>query len=315
MEVFNGIESLPTFNKPVITTGTFDGIHIGHRKILNRVIERAKAIDGESVLVTFHPHPRLVLHPEDNDLKLLNTLQEKQDLLHEMGLDCMLIIPFDGAFSRMKAQDYVKSFLKESLNVHTLIVGYDHHFGRNREGNFALLEPLASELEFHLEEIPAQDIDQIKVSSTKIRQALLAGDVKTAREFLTYPYTIQGQVEHGEGRGKGLGFPTANLNLGNERKLIPANGVYAAFVDFDNNQFEAMVNIGVRPTFEENQDRRVEVHLFDLQAHLYGQTLKVRFIDRLREELPFSGPEALSLQLKHDAIHAKSILRAHAYHF
>jgi len=312
MEVINGIESLPKFNKPVITTGTFDGIHIGHQKILNRTIERAKAIHGESVLVTFHPHPRLVLFPEDNDLRLLNTLEEKKGLLSELGLDFMLIIPFDGAFSRMKARDYVEVFLKKSLNAHTLIVGYDHHFGRNREGDFGLLESLSTELSFDLEEIPAQDIDQIKVSSTKIRQALLQGDVKTAAEFLTYPYSIHGKVEYGDGRGSGMGFPTANINLSDERKLIPANGVYAAMVNASRGQFKAMVNIGIRPTFEHNLERKVEVHLFDFKANLYGENLTVRFIEKMRDEMPFSGPEALKQQLRKDSDEAKTILKSYA---
>jgi riboflavin kinase/FMN adenylyltransferase len=311
MEVIIGIESLPTFKKPVITTGTFDGIHIGHRKILNRVIERAKTIGGESVLVTFHPHPRLVLFPEDNDLKLLNTLKEKQELLEKLGLDKLLIIPFDGAFSRMKAKEYVEVFLKNTLHVHTLIVGYDHHFGRHREGNYALLKPLSTQLNFELEEIPAQDIDHVKVSSTKIRQALSAGDVKTASEFLTYPYSISGKVEHGEGRGKDLGFPTANIGLTDGPKLIPANGVYAAFVEMGSKLFNAMVNIGHRPTFESNQERRIEVHLFDFEGDLYGQTIGVQFIDRLREEIPFPGAHELQVQLKQDAIKAKNILFAH----
>ena len=312
MEVINGIESLPKFRKPVITTGTFDGIHIGHRKILNSVIQRAKSIGGESVLVTFHPHPRLVLFPDDNDLKLLNTLEEKKELLDELGLDCMLIIPFDGAFSRMKARDYVGSFLKNTLNVHTLIVGYDHHFGRNREGDYSLLKPLSAELEFELEEIPAQDIDQVKVSSTKIRQSLMLGDVKTAAEFLTYPYSIRGQVEHGEGRGKGMGYPTANLSLLEDRKLIPANGVYAAMAETGTGKFKAMVNIGIRPTFHQNQERHIEVHLFDFDSNLYGKALSIQFMDRMRDEMQFDSSEALGNQLKKDAVEAKTILQRHA---
>jgi len=232
--------------------------------------------------------------------------------LSELGLDFLLIIPFDGAFSRMKARDYVEVFLKKSLNAHTLIVGYDHHFGRNREGDFGLLESLSTELSFDLEEIPAQDIDQIKVSSTKIRQALLQGDVKTAAEFLTYPYSIHGKVEYGDGRGSGMGFPTANINLSDERKLIPANGVYAAMVNASRGQFKAMVNIGIRPTFEYNPERKVEVHLFDFKANLYGENLTVRFIEKMRDEMPFSGPEALKQQLRKDSDEAKTILKSYA---
>jgi len=312
MEVINGIEFLPKFKKPVITTGTFDGIHIGHQKILKRTIERAKAIQGESVLVTFHPHPRLVLFPEDNDLKLLNTLAEKKERLSDLGLDYMLIIPFDGAFSRMKGKDYVEVFLKGTLNAHTLIVGYDHHFGRNREGDFALLERLSTELQFELEEIPAQDIDQLKVSSTKIRAALLKGDVKTAAEFLAYRYSIQGRVEHGEGRGAGMGFPTANICLSEERKLIPANGVYAALADTDFGRHQAMVNIGIRPTFQKNLERKIEVHLFDFNSNLYGKNLTLHFVQRMRDEMAFNGPEVLSEQLNKDALEAKIILQSHA---
>jgi len=307
MQVIYGIQEWPKFKKPVLTTGTFDGIHIGHRKILNRVIERAAAIQGESVLVTFHPHPRLVLFPDDNDLKLLNTLEEKQQLLSEMGLDYMLIIPFDGAFSRMKAEDYVSEFLKGSLNVHTLVVGYDHHFGRNRTGNYSLLLPLSSQLSFELEEIPAQDIDQVKVSSTKIRQALEAGDVKTAAEFLTYPYALQGSVQHGQGLGKKLGFPTANLTVNDPNKLIPANGVYAATAKTQFGSFNAMVNIGIRPTVSQNETRHIEAHLFNFDQDLYGQNINLIFKDRMREEKAFSGQSELIHQLQLDAKHAHSI--------
>lgn len=307
MQVIQGIQELPKFRRPVVTTGTFDGIHVGHRKILNRIIERAAAIQGESVLVTFHPHPRLVLFPDDNDLKLLNTLEEKKQLLSEMGLDYMLIIPFDGAFSRMKAEDYVSEFLKGSLNVHTLVVGYDHHFGRNRTGNYSLLLPLSSSLSFDLEEIPAQDIDQIKVSSTKIRQALDAGDVKTAAEFLTYKYAIQGSVEHGQNLGKTLGFPTANLTPTDPNKLIPANGVYAAYAQTQFGNFNAMVNIGVRPTVSQNGTRHIEAHLFDFNQDLYGQKINLVFLDRMREEKLFSSQTELIRQLQLDSKQAQEI--------
>ena len=307
MKVIHGIQELPKFKRPVLTTGTFDGIHIGHRKILSRVIERAAAIQGESVLVTFHPHPRLVLFPDDNDLKLLNTLEEKQQLLSEMGLDYMLIIPFDGAFSRMKAEEYVTEFLKGSLNVHTLVVGYDHHFGRNRSGNYSLLLPLSEQLSFELEEIPAQDIGQVKVSSTKIRQALEAGDVKTAAEFLTYPYAIQGTVEHGQRLGKKLGFPTANLAAIDTNKLIPANGVYAAYAQTQFGRFNAMVNIGVRPTVSQNGTQHIEAHLFNFNQDLYGQKINLIFLDRMREEKLFSNQSELIRQLQLDAKQANEI--------
>lgn len=308
MKVYHKLSEYSPRSKAIVTVGTFDGVHIGHQKLLSTINEIAKREGGESVLLTFSPHPRLVLFPDDNDLRLLSTLEEKIERLEKSGLQHLIIQPFTIKFSRTTALQYVQDILVGDLGVHKLVIGYDHHFGRNREGNLKNLRNLAPDFHFEVKEIPAQEIDAVNVSSTKIRNALLAGDVALAESFLGYNYTLAGKVVAGDGIGRGMGFPTANIEVTDKRKLIPGNGVYACEVWLGDKRLTGMLNIGVRPTVSQGKKRAIEVHVFDLHEDIYDQPIKVVLIEKLRNELKFEGIDQLQAQLKADAIHAKSIL-------
>lgn len=309
MEIHTGLSKSLRLKNPVITTGTFDGVHIGHRKIIENLRTIADDCNGETVLVTFDPHPRIVLFPDSSHLKLITTLDEKQELLEKAGIDHLVIIPFTKEFSRITSYDWVNTILVKQLGVHSLVIGYDHHFGRNREGGINELQQFSKELNFDLIEIPAQDIDDINVSSTKIREALKDGDVKTANTFLTYPYGFTGEVIHGDKRGKDIGFPTANLKINDPLKLVPGDGVYAVNLTIDNNSFHGMLNIGLRPTVD-GKKHAVEVHIFDLEQDLYGKEIKVNLMSRIRSEIKFENIEALKVQLEEDAKVARLELSA-----
>jgi riboflavin kinase/FMN adenylyltransferase len=285
-------------------------VHLGHRTILRRLKELAQREQGESVLFTFHPHPRMVLFPNDNDLKLLSTQREKIEQLEQAGVDHLLIIPFSRTFSRMKALEYVRDVLVGALNVHAVVIGYDHRFGRNREGDLQVLKQLGEAYDFLVEEIPAQEIDHVKVSSTKIRAALQAGDVHLANDLLGYPYAFSGVVVKGDQRGRTIGFPTANVALVDPMKLVPGNGVYAVEVEVRGERFKGMMNIGVRPTVEERTEPVIEVHLFDVDRDLYGEPMTVTLRHRLRNEMRFNGIDALKQQLEHDRTEARKVLNA-----
>jgi riboflavin kinase/FMN adenylyltransferase len=308
LKVYHKLSEYSPRSKAIVTVGTFDGVHIGHQKLLSTINEIAKREGGESVLLTFSPHPRLVLFPDDNDLRLLSTLEEKIQRLEKSGLQHLIIHPFTVKFSRTTAVEYVQDILVGGLGVHKLVIGYDHHFGRNREGNLKNLRNLAPDYHFEVKEIPAQEIDEVNISSTKIRNALLAGDVALAKSFLGYHYTLAGKVVEGQGIGRGMGFPTANIEVTDKRKLIPGNGVYACEVWLGEKRLKGMLNIGVRPTVAKGKGRKIEVHIFDLDEDIYEQPIKVVLIERLRDELKFDGIEQLQLQLKTDAIDAKKIL-------
>jgi len=307
MKIYEGLDRPLEITHAVITAGTFDGVHVGHRKIISRVNEAAREIGGESVLMTFEPHPRLVLFPDDNGLKLLTTLREKIGLLEKTGLQHLVIIPFTREFSRLTSLDYVRDILVDKLRVRRLVIGYDHQFGRNREGNIAQLREYAPQFDFDVEEIPAQDIEDVKVSSTKIRHALQSGDIRSANTFLTYPYMLTGTVVHGDKRGRTIGFPTANVSVSDSLKLIPANGVYAVYVEADNKKREGMLNIGFRPTVD-GLHHMIEAHILDYDGDLYGKEIRIWFKDRIRDERKFDGIDALKNQLAHDAVTAKQLL-------
>lgn len=307
MQVYSGSDALPLLPRPVLTIGTFDGVHRGHRAILDRLIRRAKELGGQSVLITFDPHPRTVLQP-DKPLSLLQTLNEKQESLAATGLDHLIVMPFTTEFAALSAEAYVRDFLVARFHPHTLIIGYDHRFGRDRSGDFALLEQMSGNYGFHVEEIPVQEIEDSAVSSTRIRRALLAGQVDLAAELLGRPFSFSGRVERGEQRGRTIGFPTANLALQTANKLLPGNGVYAVRVEGAMGSYGGMMNIGVRPTVSHAGQRSIEVHLFGFSGDLYGQTLKVFCIARLREEQTFNGIEALKEQLGKDKEAALRIL-------
>lgn len=307
MKIHYGLNNQLNIPNPIVTTGTFDGVHIGHRKIIERLKALAADNRGETVLITFEPHPRLVLFPEDSGLVLLSTMHEKQELLKKAGIDHLIIIPFTKEFSRLSSNEWI-NMLVENLFLHTLVIGYDHHFGRNREGSIEQLKEFSKELEFNLEEIPAQDIDDIRVSSTKIREALKAGDVKSANSFLQYSYSFSGIVVEGDKRGRTIGYPTANLKIQDPIKQVPADGVYAVNVLVDNKTFQGMLNIGFRPTID-GKKRSIEVHIFNLEQDLYGKLITLQLMSRIRNEKKFESIDALKSQLDKDALVALNELK------
>ena len=274
MKVLYDITRFSSKKPIVLTQGTFDGVHFGHKKILSQVVSEAKKMEGESVLLTFYPHPRLVLNPDKNDLKLLTTIEEKIELVADLGIDYLIIIPFTQEFSQLSAAAFVKDILVDKLHIAKLIIGYDHRFGRGREGGIEQMKELATLYQFQLSEIPAQDISESIVSSTKIRRALLEGDVYLANQYLGTRYVISGKVEEGHQRGRTLGFPTANIRLDSSFKLVPLNGVYAVWVYIDKIIHPGMLNIGYNPTFEDNK-WNIEVHVFDFNENVYHKQISV----------------------------------------
>lgn len=302
MNIYNDFSSISAIKNPVLTIGTFDGVHIGHKKIIDQLNEEATKIGGESVLFTFFPHPRMVIFPESHGLKLIQTQEEKLEKLKEMGLQNVIVFPFTFEFSRLTALEFVRDMLVNQLHVKKLVIGYDHQFGKNREGSIHFLRDVAETYEFEVIEIPAQDIDAVHVSSTKIREALLTGDIEKANDYLGAPFELIGKVVKGKQLGRTIGFPTANLKLANELKIIPQNGVYAVKVFYQENCFEGMMNIGIRPTIESENDTTIEVHIFDFDQTIYGESLRVELYKKTRDEQKFNGIDALKNQLKSDEI-------------
>ena len=306
MKVFQGFDQLKEINNPVLTIGTFDGVHLGHQKILDQLNFEAEKIGGESVLFTFYPHPRMVLYPESHGLRLIQTQAEKIDKLRRMGLQNVVIHPFTLEFSRLSAIEFVRDFLVNQLGVKKLVIGYDHQFGKNREGSIEFLLEVCETYDFEVIEIAAQEIDEVNVSSTKIRNAIKSGDIEAANTFLGEPFLINGTVIAGSALGRELGYPTANIDIESEIKLIPGNGVYVAKVDVDGTWYNAMMNIGVRPTIENETKAKIEVHLFDFNGNLYGKSLTVQLLSRSRDEIKFNSLDELKNQLKKD----EEIIRA-----
>lgn len=299
MEVIRDITDFPQLSHAVVTSGTFDGVHVGHQKILRRLLQRAQEQNGQSVVITYWPHPRLVLFPEDNDLKLLNTIEERIEYLRSYGIDYLLIIPFTKEFSRTTSRSFITDILVRAINTKLLVIGYDHRFGKNREGSFEHLKARSAQYGFEVEEIPREDVDDVGVSSTKIRKALEHGDIETANRYLGRPYTLTSVVERGQQLGRTIGFPTANLALPPAHKLVPANGVYAVWAKVGSERYPAMMNIGVRPTLSGNH-LTLEVHLHNFSGDLYGQHVTVEFVEQLRKERKFQGLASLQAQLALD---------------
>lgn len=308
VRVYKGLEEFLKIDNAVVTTGTFDGVHQGHRKILERLIEVAKKNKGESVLLTFFPHPRMVLQP-DSDLKLINTIEEKVELLREVGIDHLIIHPFTKAFSRTTSLEFVRDLLVNKIGTQKLVIGYDHHFGRNREGSFEHLKEFGPLYGFEVEEISVQDVDNVNVSSTKVRTALEEGGVDVAGSYLGHPFFINGVVVHGQKIGRQLGFPTANIAIENPYKLIPANGIYAVKVEWKGGLYKGMLNIGTRPTINDLQELSIEVNLFDFEQDLYGEHVKILFVKRIRSEKKFESKENLIAEMKKDKVKAQHILK------
>ena len=295
----------------MVTIGTFDGVHQGHQSILKQVKALAVENGGESVLLTFYPHPRMVLQPELSGLRLLNSPEEKARLLEAAGIDHLVVYPFSESFSRLPAEEYVRDLLVVGIGVKKLVVGYDHRFGRNREGDIRTLFELAEIFGFSVVEIPAQRIDEIKISSTKIRNALAEGDIASARQGLGYDYPVTGTVVKGSGRGADLGFPTANVLPSYPMKLIPARGVYAVFVHHFGKKSPAIMNIGVRPTVTSDNVEVIEVHIPGVAENLYGEIITMDFVERIRDEQKFGSIDALKNQIALDRTAAEKIFARH----
>lgn len=299
MKVYRSLESFEKGKNTVATIGTYDGVHIGHKAILKRLIESARERDGESVVISMHPHPRLVLFPEDNPLRLLQTVEEKIETLDEFGIDKLMLIPFTRDFSRISGEAFIEQILVNTIGISKIIIGYDHRFGKNRTGGLEELHEGAEKYGFDVEEISAQQIDNAKVSSTKIRQALFEGDVETANRYLGYSFRIIGEVIEGQKLGRQIGFPTANIRPTDKWKLIPADGVYLVNVKWEGNEKFGMLNIGKKPTVGQFP-RGIEVNLFDFDGDLYGKTVDIRFLKYIREDRKYPDLETLIEAIKND---------------
>lgn len=307
MKIYHSLEDFTPLNYGVVTSGTFDGVHLGHQKILHRLHEIAKRNNGESVVITFWPHPRMILKPNDVSLKLLNTFEEKADLLRQQNIDHLIRIPFTKEFSQITSQDFVTKILVDNIGTKKLVIGYDHRFGKNREGSFEQLKVNGPAYGFDVEEIPPQDIDHVTVSSSKIRKALEDGDIDAATHFLGRPYSISGRVVKGDKLGRVLGFPTANIDLDSHDKLIPVEGIYAVKVTHEKNEYGGMLYIGTRPTVDGSK-RSIEVNMFGFEKEIYGETLQVAFIKLLRMDSKFQDLESLKEQLHKDKEAAQKAL-------
>ncbi|MEM6643241.1 MAG: bifunctional riboflavin kinase/FAD synthetase [Bacteroidota bacterium] len=304
------IENLLEFQIPdysVVTIGTFDGVHLGHQLILKKLVQEAQTKQGKSTLITFWPHPRLVLKP-DEPLKLLSTFEEKVSRIKMLGVDYIVKLPFTAQFSNLTADEFVQKILVYGVGTKKLFIGYDHHFGNDREGNIEFLKKVQGAYGFEVSEISRHDIDSVGVSSTKIRNALSVGDLPLATSLLGRPYSIQGQVVHGQKKGRSIGFPTANLSIADTTKLLPGEGVYAVRVAWKEEMLDGMLNIGFRPTVGGSL-KSIEVHLFDFKSELYGEELTIHFIQFLRTEKKFESLERLKNQLQKDKKHAINALR------
>lgn len=315
MKVHTDINALPHFRNAVVTIGTFDGVHLGHCQIIHQLKKEAIAISGETVIITFHPHPRKII-PGKSSIYLLNTLDEKIYLLEKLGINHLVVVPFTETFANQTASEYVEDFLIKNFNPHTLIIGYDHRFGQGRKGDFHLLEEYAAAYRFNLIEIPQHLLNESAISSTRIREDLLNGNCGQANELLGYDYFFEGKVVQGNQLGRTIGYATANLQVREAEKLIPANGVYAVTVEVPVKQHansggsqvhKGMMNIGVRPTID-GINRVIEVHLFDFDQNIYGETIRILLKKFLRPEQKFSGLDALQQQLATDKQQALEVL-------
>jgi riboflavin kinase / FMN adenylyltransferase len=310
MKVYRDIDQLPPFRNAVITIGTFDGVHEGHRQIIEHLQQEAKKINGETVIITFHPHPRKVVSSAILGIRLINTLGEKIELLGKTGIDHLAIVPFTEVFANQPAEDYVHNFLIEKFHPHTIIIGYDHRFGRDRQGDYRLLEKMSTSNNYLLKEIPKHMLDEIAISSTNIREAIIHGDIETANKLLGYDFFFEGIVVDGDKLGRKLGYPTANLKLTDEEKIHLGDGIYAVYVEFpiksqpqspDSKLFKGMMSIGFRPTVDAKK-RVIEVNIFDFDKDIYGETLRVYVKKYLRAEIKFNNLDDLVKQIGQDKV-------------
>ena len=311
MNVYKDITKLPAFKNAVITIGTFDGVHQGHLQIIRQLVEEARMVEGTPVVITFYPHPKQVVETGRKPIFILNTLEEKTTFLAQAGIEHLVVVPFSQEFAEQPAADYVKNFLVSNFHPHTIIIGYDHRFGRNREGDYHLLEDMAADHQYQVKEIPEHVLRDVTISSTRIREALLEGNVQKANEFLGYRYFFTGLVTEGNKLGRTIGYPTANLQIQDDQKLVAGNGVYAVQVVVENmpGVFGGMMNIGTRPTVDGTK-RAIEVNIFSFDEMIYNRLVTVTMLARLRDEVKFNGLDALKDQLAKDKLDAMNVLDA-----
>lgn len=307
MKIYNCIKDFKAVDNPVVTIGTFDGVHIGHQSIFRRMVEEADRLNGETVVITFFPHPRITLGLDSDDLKFINTQEKKINRIEEAGIDYLVIIPFTKEFSAISSEEFIKEFVFEKIHPVKIITGYDHQFGKNRSGGYDLLLKLGEDLGFEVEQVGAEEANDVPISSTKIRKLLESGKVMAANGFLGYEYSITGNVVRGKSIGRDIGFPTANIEVADEYKLIAAVGVYACRVQYMGRMYKGMSNIGFRPTFN-HSDLTIEVNIFDFDQQLYGEEITIYFVDRMRDERKFENLEALKNQLVKDKINTMNLL-------
>lgn len=307
LKIFNSLDYYNAISKSIVTIGTFDGVHIGHKKILSRVVQESEKMNCQSIVLSFFPHPRMVLQ-QNSDIKLLNTIDEKIKLIGLSGIDNLIIHPFSKEFSNLTAEEFVKSILVEKLNVCKIIIGYDHRFGKNRTANIDDLIEFSKKYNFEVEQIDVQSLNEINISSTKIRNALTDGKITLANKYLSYNYSISGTVENGKQLGRTIGFPTANLALDESYKLLPKNGVYVVQSIIENKIVFGMMNIGTRPTLD-GKNQTIEVHFLDFENDLYSQNLTVEILSFIREEQKFNSLDELKLQIEKDKIFTQKIIQ------
>ncbi|RME99328.1 MAG: bifunctional riboflavin kinase/FAD synthetase, partial [Bacteroidetes bacterium] len=310
MRVFNRLDNLPAFRNAVITIGSFDGVHRGHQQLLARINRLAARVAGESVVITFHPHPRQVIYPKDDSLQLLNTIDEKIALFERFGVDNVVVVPFTVAFSQQSADEYIEKFLIAHFHPHTVVIGYDHRFGLNRQGDIHYLRYHGQRLGFRVDEIAPHEVDHMTVSSTKIRNALAKGDVAEAAKWLGYRYELSGTVVKGQRLGTLLGFPTANIQPSDPHKLIPGDGIYAVRGRWQDQKLEGMLYIGTRPSIQEVNQRVIELHIFDFKENIYRETISIEFVDYIRGDKQFASLDELKAQLQRDEEQVQARLQA-----
>ncbi|MEN8249359.1 MAG: bifunctional riboflavin kinase/FAD synthetase [Bacteroidota bacterium] len=309
MKVYEGIEEFKKIKNAVVTSGTFDGVHIGHQKILNTLQNIAEQIGGESVLITYWPHPRLVLDPANDTIKLLTCFEERVRVLERLGLDHLIKIPFNKEFAKLSSQEFIDKVLIDGIGTHTLVIGYDHRFGRNREGSFEALKENAPDYGFEVREIPRQDVKNVGVSSSKIRKSLSEGDIHISNQFLGWEYCLNGKVVEGDQLGRKIGFPTANIKINSDLKLIPAGGSYAVRVIHKDTKYQGMLNIGTRPTVD-GSNLTIEVNIFDFDQEIYDNDISIRMVRLIRKENKFESLELLKEQLILDRELARKMLNS-----
>ncbi|WP_158990068.1 bifunctional riboflavin kinase/FAD synthetase [Mucilaginibacter sp. L196] len=308
MKIYHNISEFKAVKNAVVTIGTFDGVHLGHRKIIERLKELADECGGETVILTFFPHPRMILHPEDESLKLINTIHEKAALLEQLGIDHLIITPFSRDFSNQSPEAYIRDVLVNTIGTKKIVIGYDHRFGKDRAGNFDDLLKLSTTYGYDVIEIPEQDINDVAVSSTLIREALLNGAIELANNFLGYPFFITGKVGRGDQIGRTIGYPTANIMIEESYKLIPDDGIFSAKVIVRGVSHKGMAYIGSRPTIN-GITRNIEVNIFDFDTEIYGEEISMQFFNYVRGDVKFDGLEGLKIQLAKDRDDVLALLR------